>query len=117
MTPGPDVERLALYGTLRRGEENHWLVRSIAGTWTVGTVSGWTYSIGWGPAEGYPGITLDAAGNRVPVDVLTSDRLDRHWRELDEFEGPGYRRIETEVVLADDDTVTAWIYETVPDAE
>lgn len=127
MTAGePPVERLAVYGTLMPGAENHWLVRPIAGEWSRGHVRGWAYPIGFGPAEGFPGLTLDPNGNPVPVAVLASTRLDRHWREIDDFEGPGYRRVECEVWLDDDTapdagapdrTVTAWIYETDPEAE
>lgn len=110
---------LAVYGTLMPGAENHWLVRSIVGDWRAGHVTGWTYPIGFGPAEGHLGLTLDSAGVRVPVAVLTSDRLDRHWREIDDFEGPAYRRVECDVALTDDPatTVRAWIYETDPEAE
>ena len=110
------TEHLATYGTLMPGGENHWLVRNISGDWTDGHVFGWAYPIGFGPADGYPGVTLDASGPRVPVAVLSSDRLDRHWRELDEFEGPGYRRVECDVELATGDSVRAWIYETDPEA-
>ncbi len=108
--------RLAAYGSLMRGEPNHYEVRSIPGTWSQGTVRGWTYEITWGPADGYDGITLDAAGPTVTVDVLESDELDRHLDRLDRFEGPGYRRITVPVIIADGTETEAWIYETDPDA-
>lgn len=108
---------LATYGTLMPGEANHWVVRNIVGQWTTGTVCGWAYPVGFGPAEGYPGITLDPAGGPVPVAVLTSDRLDRHLRDIDEFEGPGHRRIECDVALESGEHIRAWIYETDPNAE
>lgn len=116
------MEHLATYGTLAPGEDNHWLVRNIAGEWRTGTVTGWAYPIGFGPADGYPGFTHDPDGPPVEVAVLSSDRLDRHWREIDDFEGPGYRRIEVEVTLIDSELsisnpLTAWIYETDPTAE
>jgi len=99
------------------GEDNHWVVRNIAGEWSNATVLGWTYPIGFGPAEGYPGLTLDAAGPPVDLAVLSSDRLDKHWREIDEFEGPGYRRIQCNIELASGESIRAWIYETDPQAE
>jgi gamma-glutamylcyclotransferase (GGCT)/AIG2-like uncharacterized protein YtfP len=111
------IEHLATYGTLMPGGANHWVVRSISGAWLDGHVLGWTYPIGFGPAEGHPGITLDPAGSRVPVAVLASDRLDKHWRDIDDFEGPGYRRIECDVSLDSGDRIRAWIYETDPEAE
>ena len=111
------TECLAVYGTLMPGGENHWLVRNIAGEWTEGHVLGWSYPIGFGPADGYPGITLDPAGSRVEVAILTSDRLDKHFREIDDFEGPGYRRVKCDVELPDTTRLTAWIYETDPEAD
>ena len=111
------MSALATYGTLMPGAENHWLVRTIAGEWDTGTVRGWAYPIGFGPAEGHPGITLDAAGGTVKVAVLRSDSLEKHWHEIDEFEGAGYRRVECDVTLDSGETIRAWIYETDPEAE
>lgn len=107
---------MAFYGTLRPGGENHYEVRSIAGTWHRATVRGWVYDITWGPADGYPGITLDAGAPPTDVDVLDSDELENHLRRLDDFEGPGYRRIEVDVTLEDGSQTTAWIYEADPEA-
>ena len=108
--------RMAFYGTLRPGQENHYEVRSIAGTWSTGFVNGWVYDITWGPADGYPGITLDAGAPPTEVSVLESDELEKHLRRLDDFEGPGYIRREIDVRLENDETVTAWIYEADPEA-
>lgn len=108
--------RLALYGILRPGGSHHYEVRSIPGTWTTGTVRGWTYQITWGPADGYDGITLDAAAPTVEVDVLESDELDRHLDRLDRFEGPGYRRVTTDAELEDGSVVEVQIFEADPEA-
>ncbi|MEX1288652.1 MAG: gamma-glutamylcyclotransferase family protein [Acidimicrobiia bacterium] len=105
--------RLAVYGTLRRGGSNHHVVAGISGTWAPGTVRGWVYELTWGPAAGYPGLTLDPDGAAVPVDVLTTDDLDRHLPRLDRFEGDGYRRIVTSVTLDDGEVVDAWLYEAI----
>ncbi|MEQ8839890.1 MAG: hypothetical protein RIB98_02840 [Acidimicrobiales bacterium] len=104
------IERLALWGPLAPGGAEHWLVRSIAGEWSEATVSGWEYTIGFGPAAGQPGLTLDPDAPVISVAVLTSDRLDRHWRDLDAHLGSGYRRVRAE-------TLSAWIHETDPTAE
>ena len=108
--------RMAFYGTLRRGGENHYEVRSIPGEWHDATVRGWVYDITWGPVDGYPGITLDPGAPPAAVDVLDSDDLEKHLRRIDAFEGPGYRRIEVDVTLADGTATTAWIYEADPEA-
>ena len=104
------TEALAVYGTLAPGEENHWVLRPVAGEWRPGTVKGWRFEVGWGPAEGYPGFLPDPDGNDVPVQVLVSERLEKHWREIDQFEGPGYERQSIAVTLDDGETVQAQIY-------
>lgn len=104
------TEALAVYGTLAPGEENHWVLRPVVGQWQPGTVRGWTFEIGWGAAEGYPGFLPDAEGNEIAVQVLVSDRLDRHWREIDDFEGPGYERQPIQVRLDDGEVIEAQIY-------
>lgn len=108
--------RLALYGILRPGGTHHHEVRSIPGDWTTGTVRGWTYQITWGPAEGYDGITLSDDGPPVDVDILDSDELGRHLARLDDFEGPGYRRVSTSATLSDGTTVAVEIFEADPEA-
>ena len=107
--------RLAVYGTLRRGELNHHVVSGIPGDWDAGTVRGWVYDLTWGSAEGYPGLTLDPAGGGVPVDVLESDALDRHLDRLDRFEGEGYARVVATVTLDSGEDVEAWVYEAITD--
>lgn len=105
--------RLAVYGTLRRGEANHHVVAGIPGSWSAGTVRGWVYELTWGPAAGYPGLTLDPEGSAVPVDVLASDDLERHMTRLDRFEGDGYRRVVATVTLEGGEPVEAWVYEAI----
>ena len=65
-------------------------------------------SSGWG-ALGFPGLILDAAGAAVDVQVFESSDLPDHWARLDDFEGPGYRRVVTQVRTAEGD-VSACIY-------
>ena len=108
--------RLALYGILRPGGSHYYEVRSIPGTWTTGTVRGWTYEITWGPAEGYDGLTLSPDGPPIDVDILESDELDRHLARLDDFEGPGYRRVTAAASLANGSLVDVEIFEADPEA-
>lgn len=106
-----------MYGTLQPGESNHWVVRQIKGDWLAGTVRGYKFEISWGPADGYPGVILDAGGPEIEVTVLTADNLDPHWREIDDFEGPGYRRIKCDVTLEDGSTIEADLYEALSEIE
>ncbi len=113
--------RMAFYGTLRQGAANHYEVRNIEGEWSTGTVRGWLYEITWGPADGFPGITLDAHAPPVEVDVLAGPGVEKNLGRIDDFEGPGYRRVSVAVTLLDgtllDGTVVeAEIYEADPEA-
>ncbi len=110
-----DPTALAVYGTLRRGGSNHFIVSRIPGEWFEGTVRGWVYEIAWGDAAGYPGITLSDDAAPMPVDVLSSDALQRHLPDVDRFEGAGYRRVVTTVTLPDGNDLEAWIYEAITD--
>lgn len=86
-------ERLAAYGSLRPGEENHHRVSTLVGRWIEGTVEGTRHERGWGAARGYPGLVWRPGDPGVEVSVFESRALPEHWDRLDAFEGPGYVRI------------------------
>ncbi|PWU08939.1 MAG: gamma-glutamylcyclotransferase [Terriglobia bacterium] len=104
----PDT-RLASYGTLAPGRVNHHQLAGLKGRWQRGTVHGKLFEIGWGAALGYPGLILDPSGPLVEVQVFESLDLPDHWSRLDEFEGPEYRRVVTQV-RTDDGELSAYIY-------
>ena len=95
--------RLATYGTLAPGRVNNGQLADLNGQWREGTVRGRLVDAGWGAALGCPGLILDPAGDVVDVHVFESPDLPLHWQHLDDFEGPGYRRIVTQVQTTDDD--------------
>jgi gamma-glutamylcyclotransferase (GGCT)/AIG2-like uncharacterized protein YtfP len=90
-------ERLATYGTLAPGRANHAQLSGLSGRWLSGHVRGTLLQAGWGAALGYPGLILDADGAEVEVQVFESPDLPAAWSRLDAFEGPGYRRVVTDV--------------------
>lgn len=102
--------RLAVYGTLAPGRENHGQLAGLAGKWRTGTVRGWLNPVGWAAPMGYPGLLLDPAGPVVEVQLFESSDLLRHWARLDAFEGPDYQRVLTSVRTTDGDDLDAWIY-------
>ena len=75
----------------------------------TGHVRGTLVKAGWGAALGFPGLVLDAVGAAVEVQMLESADLPNSWSRLDAFEGPGYRRVVTEVTT-EDGTFAASIY-------
>lgn len=86
-------DRLAVYGSLAPGRQNHHIVAPLSGTWTEGVIEGELLTYGWGAAMGYPALHLRRGGPSVPVDVLTSAALRAAWADLDAFEGAEYRRV------------------------
>ena len=100
--------RLAVYGTLAPGEENHHVIVRIQGTWERGWVRGVL-----GRSGRYPAFLWNPQAKRSPVQVLSSSRFPHHWARLDRFEGAAYRRILVPVTTAGQRVRVANIYEGV----
>lgn len=91
--------RLAVYGTLAPGRENHHLLEGAGGVWREGVfVEGELHPLGWGAAKGFPALRCRPGGHRVPAWLLESEKLPGLWPMLNEFEGPGYCRVLAPVV-------------------
>jgi gamma-glutamylcyclotransferase (GGCT)/AIG2-like uncharacterized protein YtfP len=101
--------RLATYGTLAPGRQNHGQLSDLPGRWLVGHVRGSLIEAGWGAKLGYPGMILEPDGAPIEVFVFESRALVDHWQRLDAFEGPGYRRVTVDV-STDEGVLTASIY-------
>lgn len=97
------AERVFVYGTLRRGGSNHFRMEKAEFV-TMGTVKGRLYRIDW-----YPGLVLDALADGIVGEIYQMSPA--VLEELDRFEGAEYRRLQTQVRLADGPTVSAWIWE------
>ncbi len=108
ITDGPEI-RLATYGTLAPGRQNHGQLSDLPGRWLVGHVRGSLIEAGWGAKLGYPGMILDPDGEPIEVFVFESRVLVDHWQRLDAFEGPGYRRLAVDV-STDEGVLPASIY-------
>lgn len=89
------VHRLATYGSLAPGRPNHHQLHGLEGRWFAGHVNGMLVHAGWGAGLGYPALVLAPDGSDISVDVFESVDLPAHWERLDDFEGPGYRRVVT----------------------
>ena len=102
---------LFVYGTLAPGKPNEHILKKITGTWKKGSVRGQLFASGWGAALGFPGIVLDPEQPEVKGLVFSSLELDKLWETLDDFEGEGYQRVITSVLLESGKMVDAYIYE------
>lgn len=95
-TGGAEI-RLATYGTLAPGRENHAQLSDLPGRWFVGHVRGSLVDAGWGAKLGFPALVLHPNAAPIEVFVFESKALPDHWHRLDAFEGPGYRRVMVDV--------------------
>ena len=104
--------RLAVYGSLAPGRENHHLVAHLGGDWTAGlNVRGERHDRGWGTGLGYPALKLMNDGPAVDVQLLVSPDLRASWEMLDAFEGPEYVRVLVPVFRGTELLAVANLYE------
>ena len=104
------TQRLFVYGTLVPGRANEHSLAGVSGKWEPASVSGTLLQEGWGAAVGYSGVVLDCQGSEIRGFLFSSEALREHWDHLDEFEGPGFERVQTTVKRQDGTTVEAYIY-------
>ena len=97
MTTPPIDHRLIAYGTLQPGQPNFHVVEPLGGTWRQVRVRGRVGTSAWREYQGLPAFTPDAAAAAIDVWLLESASLADAWPRLDEFEGPGYRRVAVEM--------------------
>lgn len=106
---GPE-HRLAVYGTLRHGQPNHYLIEDL-GEPETGTVAGFLTEWSGYQVFHWAGDNLASGDARVEVELYRSAKLTpERWRKLDRFETAVYRRIVVPVRVADGALVTATIY-------
>lgn len=100
---------LFIYGSLAPGAPNEHVLRPLGGTWQRATVTGRLDKQGWGARMGFPGFRPHGT-DTIDGWLLTSEKLQDSWAELDEFEGAEYRRIDVECRLDSGTCVRTWIY-------
>ncbi len=108
---GSPSTRLAVYGSLAPSEVNHWVIQDIPGTWEIGYVRGELELQGWGATEGFPAMIWIPDGEKIWVQLFTSQALPHYWNRIDEFEGDDYQRILVPVERPGRSVVVANIYE------
>ncbi|MDQ1164548.1 MULTISPECIES: gamma-glutamylcyclotransferase family protein [unclassified Flavobacterium] len=103
---------LIIYGSLAPGESNHSVMNPIKGEWQKAAIKGKLQEGGWGSSLGYHGFIPVNAEEAETINcyVLFSNDLTANWDYLDEFEGDGYMRIQTEYELENGKKGTGFIY-------
>ena len=113
---GDHERRLAVYGSLAPGKENHWVLASMNGSWARGVVRGRLHNEGWGASHGFPAMVYDDNGDEISVFVFESEELPYHWARIDEFEGHEYKRTVVPVKMDSGGFVRCCVYELNRDA-
>jgi gamma-glutamylcyclotransferase (GGCT)/AIG2-like uncharacterized protein YtfP len=103
-------QKLFVYGTLGLGRPNEHILKKIGGSFEKASVIGILHNVGWGADMGYHGLTIDTEGEKIEGYLFSSDNLNKHWSELDGFEGDAYERLLTKVKLKNGTTVKAFVY-------
>ena len=101
----PD-HRLATYGTLAPGQQNHSLIAAASGEWSEGVVHGVINRI-----SGLLAFEWRPDGQAIPVHMVSSPRLEKLLPDLDVFEGRRYRRIRVPVDQPGQGVAIANVYE------
>lgn len=103
---------LIIYGTLAPGKPNYSKVQHINGKWEKAIVRGKLENKGWGAELGFYGFIPASKQEEQEINayVLFSDELVDNWQYLDDFEGPGYRRILAAYELENGKTGIGYIY-------
>lgn len=105
--------RLAAYGSLLPGQENHHQISGLMGEWIDGHVEGIIHLDGSSEEEQFPKLVWDLSGNSETVRVLHSAALPECWDRLDEFEGRFSYRRSLVPVRTDQGTLVCNLYEFV----
>ncbi|UPZ17749.1 gamma-glutamylcyclotransferase family protein [Flavobacterium humidisoli] len=106
------IPALIIYGSLAPGESNHSVMDPIKGEWKKAIIKGKLEEGGWGSSLGYNGFIAvnNEEAEIIKAYVLFSEDLTSHWNYLDEFEGDGYTRIQTEYELENGEKGIGYIY-------
>ncbi len=97
------TELIFVYGTLRRGGSNHCRMDGSTHI-THATVKGKLYQVDW-----YPGLVLDAKGSTIEGEIYSVPHS--MIADLDQYEGPEYRRIQHQATNQAGQTFDVWVWE------
>ena len=107
---GMMMNQLFVYGTLCPNRENAHILGEIGGDWQKAAVHGTVHILDWGPDQGLPAIILNEQDPLVDGYLFITEKLERNWQMLDDFEGFQYERISVEVILESGEKTDAWTY-------
>jgi gamma-glutamylcyclotransferase (GGCT)/AIG2-like uncharacterized protein YtfP len=105
--------RLAAYGSLLPGQENHHQISRLVGEWIDGYVEGVLHLNRSSEEERFPKMVWDLSGNLEAVCVFHSAALPECWERIDAFEGRFSYRRNLVPVMTDQGTLVCNLFEFV----
>lgn len=103
-------QRLFVYGTLKPGFENNYILAEIGGVFDKATLFGYTLDNNWEKQTGYPGLVKSDSKSKVAGYLFTSKKLTYNWDVIDNFETNMYIRSKVTVVIDSDVQIDAYTY-------
>lgn len=104
------MDKLFVYGTLKPGFSNHYILENIGGTCFEASLFGYQFDNEWERKTGYPGLMKGSLNSKIEGFVFISDNLTNNLMVLDDFETEAYIRKIVPVHLKNNTIVDAFVY-------
>jgi gamma-glutamylcyclotransferase (GGCT)/AIG2-like uncharacterized protein YtfP len=104
------MDKIFVYGSLMPNEKNNFILKKLNGTWRKAYTFGHLKIINLGIKEKYKSIILDIKGKKIFGYIFSSFALKYLWKQLDEFEGDNYQRVESEFFISSTKRINAYVY-------
>jgi gamma-glutamylcyclotransferase (GGCT)/AIG2-like uncharacterized protein YtfP len=103
------MDKLFVYGTLKPGFPNHYILKNIGGDFVEASLFGYKFDRIWQKQTGYPGIVEGLSNEKINGFLFISEKLNKNWKVLDDFETKAYIRKKVSISL-NNEKVNAYVY-------
>lgn len=104
------MDTLFVYGTLKPGFANHYILKNIGGAFFKATLYGFQFDRNWEKETGYPGLVESNKDSKVDGFLFVSKNLTQNLKVLDDFETEAYIRKIASITLKDGKKTEAFVY-------
>lgn len=104
------MNKLFVYGTLKPGCSNHYILEQIGGNSIEAKLYGYQFDENWERKTGYPGLIKGDVNAEIEGFLFISENLTKSWSILDEFETEAYSRIIVPIAIENNTAVNGFVY-------
>lgn len=104
------MDNLFVYGTLKPGFTNHYILKNIGGTFFKATLYEFQFDRNWEKETGYLGLVESNKDSKVDGFLFVSKNLTQNLKVLDDFETDAYTRKIVTITLKDGKQVEGFVY-------